>query len=215
LGLEHRYYLIPRPNSFSPEMEQVQLFCEQAKREWLKYPGWVAKADEKTILRRESIATANVTTILSELWRSGIRMSWPFLQRSGGAQYDLEIHISSQDYIYHTSESIASFGKSVDCRQCSTRLDHGPLTDIFMEARIHAICPKCGTFFDPSEWPATYTDGWTGAKQMLLGGATYRFALMINNMPEEEQENFKVDSQFRDLSKRVFGCNFYDFADFS
>ena len=141
-------------------------------------------------------------------------MGWRLWQRDEDIPYDLEIHLSPGNYVYHVSELIASFGESVNCVKCGTRLDHDSETYMFGVRAIYAKCPRCGTLFDPSNIPATYTHGWTGEKSLLLGGATYRLALIIDNVPREEWEHFQVDPSFVELAKRTFGCDFYGIADF-
>jgi hypothetical protein len=218
MSLEHNHYVVPKPNSFTPDADQLLSFLHEAEscqRLRSQYPGWIAKSQTKSKIQRETIRFSNAADEVRKHWDCGIRMSWPVWWPNGEVPYDLELHVSPEDYIYHISESVNPFGESVDCRQCGTRLDYEPQTYLFGTFAIHATCPRCGTFFDPSEWPVTYTEGWTGDKTTLLGGATYRFALILGNIPDDEQENFKVDPQLMELCKRTFGCNFYDFADFS
>ena len=221
MGVDYRYYLIPRPNSFLPEPRQLATFLQASEAEqWLRprYPGWIAKETEGRMPQRQPIALQDAAKAVEDQWSGGIRMAWRLWRRDADIPYDLEIHVSPRDYIYHTSETVDGFGglaSPVNCAICGTRLDFDAPIYLFGVNAIHASCPKCGTFFDPSEMPATYTDGWTGEKTLLLGGATYRFALLIDNVPPEEWQHFRVDPEFMTLCKRIFACSFYGFGDYS
>src|SRR5215471_12162700 len=216
MGVDYRYYLIPKARAFLPEASQVNSFLRQAEGDaWLRsrYPGCITKRAEGQKTRREAIKLENVPSVLTELWNSGIRMGWRLWRRDHDIPYDLEIHASSLEYVYHTSETVDWFGDSVNCSQCGTRLDHEAATYMFGIAAIYANCPQCGRLFDPSDLPATYTHGWTGEKSVLPGGITYRFALVIDNVPPEEWENFQVGSDFVKLARQAFGCELHAFTD--
>ena len=196
MGVEFRYYLIAKPNSFLPEARQLLLFLRKAEAgQWLQpqYAGWIAKRANGKRSRREALKLGEAAEAIAKQGESGIRMGWRLWRCDDeDIPYDLEIHLSFENYVYHVSESIASFGESVNCVKCSTRLDH-ELEMYLLEVRaIYAKCPRCGTPFDPSNIPATYTQGWTGEKSVLLGGATYRLALIIDNVPREEWAFFNL-----------------------
>lgn len=213
MGVEYRRYTIPRPNSFLPEASQLVSFLETAAQ-WLRYPGWVARRAEGMRLTRQGATVAEAIAMLDQLWGTGIRARWPFRWPDREYAYDLEIQVSPRDYIHHISETVAPF-QSATCLKCGGQLSYDAENDIFQEGRIQAVCPRCGEFFDPSNLPATFTDGWTGEKSTQLGGATYRFALIIDNVPLEEWEHFRVDPEFIALAKKAFACDFYSVNDIS
>jgi hypothetical protein len=216
MGVDHKYYLIPKPNSFVPEASQVTSFLHEAEADgWLRprYPGWITRKAEGRKTRRDSIKLENAASEIKSSWNEGIRIGWRLWRRDDDIPYDLEIHVSPPEYVYQTSETVGWFGDSVNCSQCGMQLDHDADSYLFGISSIHATCPRCGTLFDPSNLPATYTHGWTGEKSVLLGGTTYRFALVIDNVPPEEWVHFQVDPKFIELVKRVFGHDFYDVAD--
>jgi hypothetical protein len=216
MSVDFRYCLITKPNSFLPEARQVTSFLKQAEvDEWLRpqYPGWIARKVEGRKTQRQTIKLENALSLVTECWNSGIRMGWRLWRRDDDIPFDLEIHVSPPDYVYSASEAVARFGETVNCSRCGTRLDHDATSYMFGTARIYAKCPQCDTFFDPSHLPAIYTHGWTGDKSVLPGGTTYRFALIVNNVPPEQWEAFQVDPDFVGLAKRVFGCDFYGVVD--
>jgi hypothetical protein len=212
MSVEYKRYTIPTPNSFLPESNQVGCFLERASREWLVYRGWIAKGAEGMKLGREGATVAEAVGLLDELWTLGIRAHFPFRWPGREHAYDLELHASRSDYIYHISESVAPF-ESCPCLKCGYRLDYSEAGDIFQELRIRAVCPNCRVDFDPSILSTTYSDWLTGAKSRLAGGAAYRLALIVDNVPEEEWERFQADPSFKELSKVAFGCEFREIVD--
>ncbi len=212
MSVEYRRYTIPRPNSFVPRIDQLATFLAEASRDWSLYCGWVAKGAEGLKLRREGATAAEAIRLLNDLWKTGIRARFPFRWPGREYAYDLEVHASPGDYIYHISETVAPF-ESIACLKCGCRLDYDSGSDIFQELRIQAVCPICDAAFDPSGLSTTYTHWLTGSKSALQGGTTYRLALIIDNVPQEEWETFKVDPGFTECSKQSFGCEFYEVVD--
>lgn len=212
MSVEYRYYTIPRPNSFVPTVGQMTVFLEKASAQWKFYPGWIGECLEGLKLKRNGTTVAGAIGSLNDLLNADIRARFPFRWPGRDHAYDLEIHVTPGDYVYHISETVAPF-ESTSCLKCRCRLDYGQEGDIFQERRIHALCPRCGTVFSPSGLSAIYTHWLTGFKSALPAGAVYRLALIIDNVPEEEWEHFEVDSEFMKLSTKAFGCEFYEIAD--
>ncbi len=136
-----------------------------------------------------------------------------------GPSLNLEIH-SLNDYVYLFSETIQPFANAdpatlpVACRVSNTNLHYTadrPL-NIFdlMGSRIRHTCPTCGTIFRPQERSVTVRDGWTGQKRDELGGATYRFAIVMDcgaSIPE--QGSPRVVPEFLQLCETAIGQQLY------
>src|SRR5262249_46918075 len=212
MSVEYRRYTIPKPNSFQPDISQLACFLEEASRQWSFYPGWIAHRGEGMKLSRDGTMVASAIGALREHSASGIRARFPFRWPGREYGYGLELHASAGEYVYHISETVAPF-ESTSCVKCGCRLDYQPAGNIFQERRIQPMCPRCGTSFDPSRLSTTYTHWLTGAKSALPGGATYRLALIIDNVPEEEWESFEVDPSFMELCKQAFRCEVYEVVD--
>jgi hypothetical protein len=73
--------------------------------------------------------------------------------------------------------------------------------------------PKCARGFDPSGKKCQILDGWTGEPAPLLGGLTFRFALVVDchkYWPHEEEASrrFQLRPEFLDLWRRFIGVPF-------
>lgn len=146
----------------------------------------------------------------------GIR--YPLVCDSGlpdDAYHTIEIH-SSNDYVHHCSECIDPV--ETKC-SCGTDLGYsrGFDDDVFYSARIRTQCPSCTRPFDPSSSTVDYRDGFTGAKSRLVGGAAYRFAIVIECgkcIPAPQKAPLRVDADFMELIKLTLGTNVYQIGDF-
>src|SRR5262245_46119659 len=95
--------------------------------------------------------------------------------------------------------TIAPFDKPRTCEDCGRGLEFespadefGATCGIFYSSRLHVRCPECGTPFDVTHLPAVFKNGRTGEKNVVLGGACYRFAIVIDCgkcIPEKENVN--------------------------
>ena len=104
----------------------------------------------------------------------------------GGPAYAADCHYEVQfhfghDYIYQTSEAFEPFEPSPTC-VCGYNLECDPDSDEdpFYSPRLLVACPECGSAFDPAQLVATGQDSWTGDDLHIRGGATYRFAVVID-----------------------------------
>lgn len=143
------------------------------------------------------------------------KSQWP----PGDIYYDLEIHLSP-NYVYQASECIEPF-EEVICRECSEPLEESRplLADdfeyIFFTSRIPVQCPKCQAPFDPSKLTAVVVHGWTGERSRLPGGATYRFAVVVDcgkSIPSNTGD-IAFDADFVALCKSKFRTDFYEVGD--
>lgn len=97
--------------------------------------------------------------------------------------YELQFHFG-RDFIYHTSEIVDPFVPPPVCPRghyVEYELESDdPFHDPFFAGRLAACCPHCGSAFDPTHLVATGRDGFTAAALRIQGGATYRFAIVVN-----------------------------------
>lgn len=139
----------------------------------------------------------------------------PFTGEDGTAEcyYDVEFHFG-RDFVYHTSDVVDPFNPPPVCG-CGTKLDYWPEgKDPFYDARIARTCAKCGVEFDPTDRRCRGVDGCTGETISIPGGATYRFAIVIDcgKMFGEGSPRFKPE--LKRLVERVLGSTTYEVADF-
>ena len=70
--------------------------------------------------------------------------------------------------------------------------------------------------FDPSLIQVVVRDAWTGKKSLVIGGAMYRFAVVIDCgkcIPERGPSAIKANPLFLKLCERVMGHEFYEVGD--
>jgi hypothetical protein len=215
MSVDYNHYLIPRPNSFLPTAGSISTFLQNGfSGDWLRGEGWIAKALTAYKTERLPIKANDVSSLLNKRWGTDIKLMFPLWWPEEDAWHDLEIHVC-QDYVYHCSEIILPF-ESTACT-CGQALEFSVERDIFIASRLYLNCPKCGRAFDVSNLPAPTVDGWTGARNApLLGGAAYRFGLLIQcGRAREEDSTFVVARDFRQRCTECLGCDFYDFGDLS
>lgn len=156
MGADYRHWLIPRPNDYRPAAESIEALVR-------------ALAEGRRIPRRPSPDYARIAVDKDEA-----RLEWAVPDPAGlappipAASYRLEIHVSD-DYAYRTSAFVGPFATTA-CA-CGAPLLAG--------ARLRRLCPACRRPFDPSSLVAEVRDPWTGEVSALPGGATSRFALVL------------------------------------
>jgi hypothetical protein len=128
--------------------------------------------------------------------------------------YKVRLHFG-RDLIYHTSEVIDPFDPEPVCG-CGRTLMYYPEghNDPFYSARLAATCPACGSSFDPTGLVATGRDGWTGRPYRLPGGASYRFAVVIDCGKDFGGKPHRFDHQLSALIEKTLGVEFYEVPDF-
>lgn len=211
MSVEYRYYLVPKPNSFLPTSSRLRNLLQRTSDSWVRHTAWLMRSQGKRNVNRESVSLDEAIKEVSDRPLQEIRISLPFVQRKDENSIDLEVHISSGAYVYHTSETVGPF-KSSACKRCGAELV-GDRANIFQEPLILASCPRCGVRFDPSRMRAVRVDPWSGRKSVVVGGTTYRFALIFANVLLPEQRRFMPPSGFVKLSEEILKCQFRGLAD--
>ncbi|WP_435016405.1 hypothetical protein TA3x_003971 [Tundrisphaera sp. TA3] len=138
----------------------------------------------------------------------------------GDAYYDLELRMAG-DYVYHCSGLIDPFD-DVACR-CGLGLDYSEDdTDaaldrllVFHETRIRRLCPGCGTQFRPQDRTARVRDGRSGEVVDRPGGATYRFAIVVDCGKGFAREGWpmRASQAFLKALEGALGRRFYQVGD--
>jgi hypothetical protein len=158
----------------------------------------------------------------------------------GDPYYDLELHVAG-DFVYHTSELIEPFDKVacacgrdlrysewdvppgaefVEVSPFSGHYTYPPSDDppglpIYTGKRINRLCPSCGRPFLPQELIARVRDGYTGEASKRAGGATYRFAVVIDCGKGFARKGWPIRAteEFLGTVEQALGQEFYEIGD--
>lgn len=131
------------------------------------------------------------------------------------AYHTIEIH-SSNVYVHHCSECIDPVETKCGCgTDLEYSLDFDD--DVFYDARIRTQCPTCKKPFDPSSRTVECRDGFTEQSPNLVGGAAYRFAIVIECgkcIPTSKRPPLHTDPDFIELIKITLGTEVHQVGDF-
>jgi hypothetical protein len=127
----------------------------------------------------------------------------------------------SANYVYRVSGCVEPF-ESTHC-SCGNELVFAGDEEekirgrnLFQVDMIRAICPRCGRSIDVSDWPAVVRDGMTGNEAEVPGGATSRFALVIDcDKAYPSDSAMHLDPDLAALFCTTFGCDGREIGDFS
>jgi hypothetical protein len=118
------------------------------------------------------------------------------------------------DYFCHSGENVMPFEEQATQCSCGEQLAYqtGWSPGLGFD-RIHHICTRCGQAFDPSGIAGVILDGWTGQSSPLIGGLTFRFALVVDchkywPHDEEEGRRFHLREDFLNLWRANIGVPF-------
>lgn len=207
MGVEYRFLLIPRDNTHRPGLDAIQRLIAAWRDNGIAVrPGspehQAISANQMTATQAHAVETgASIRTASG--WRSfhdadigdtatgELILQWPVsrteaggvknpfgLEDEDGTYFDLELHFAD-DFVQVANETIDPMDTA--CSKCGKDLEYWPEgEDIFYAGRIRQACPKCATAFHPQDRVAVYRDGETGEESDLEGGATYRFAIVID-----------------------------------
>jgi hypothetical protein len=152
---------------------------------------------------------------VNDMALAGVQFPFVFLPYpdSGHTYFCIRL-ILGRDYFYYTGENVMPFEVSATQCSCSEQFvyETGWSPGVPYQ-RIHSFCPKCGRSFNPSSVACNILDGWTGASSSLIGGLTFRFALVVDchkNWPHEEEagRQYHLRAQFLDLWRKFIGVPF-------
>jgi hypothetical protein len=148
----------------------------------------------------------------------GERLRYPLDQDSPAADpdetyFDFEMWLA-RDYVHVTSEQVQPFDDDDTRCSCGAALAYDPEgvdENLFFASRLMAACKQCGKAFDVSTRIATVRDAWTNAESKVAGGATFRFAVVVDcGKCWPEGGEFHVHPDLRRLTEAHFGRPFYE-----
>ena len=127
--------------------------------------------------------------------------------------YGIQLHLSSSDFIHHSSEVIEPIDATCNCGE---KLEYDLEDEVFYSARIRERCYRCGQIFDPATMDVTVRDGWNGSKSIVRGGAIYRFAVVIDCgkcIPPRKSRLIRANPNLLSLCEHQLGTAFYEVGD--
>jgi hypothetical protein len=179
--------------------------------------GWRAFADEMDQLL---VGEAIVQWPITNTNECGIAHPLGLVDRVAGTYFDLELHFSD-DFVEHCSEMIEPIDASCACgAQLAYNCDVEEQYDIFYDGRIRRTCSECGAAFRPQEHAVVYRDGVTGAEREVMGGAIYRFAIVVDcgkcwQLRRDLREvSLAATKEFIDVSSEALGAPLYEIGSF-
>lgn len=174
----------PKSSSFEPSVHRLGAANYQAEHEgfeWKvdrnRFPGSLIALDSH--LANHHGADLVLRWPNSDLGRSYLKYPLTIIPGPDGVYYDIEIHLAT-DTVYHTSEIFDPFNE-VRCRCGAVLKASEPLGyDLFYSSRLPNQCSVCRTPINYALLPLTIRDFWTGKESEVVGGITYRFALVVD-----------------------------------
>lgn len=140
----------------------------------------------------------------SDLILSGLKYPLSVVPGPEGVYYHIEIHLAAQT-VYHTSEIIDPF----DEIRCSCGAHVQELAPSgrcpFYDSRLPNRCPSCQITMNYATLPTTIRDGWTGVESSAIGGATYRFALVVDCGKYWPESEAAVTPEFLAVVEKTLG----------
>jgi hypothetical protein len=166
----------------------------------------------------ESFPKDDLAKWFSDREDSDVRIVWPVEHarslryplnkhspaKADDTSYEIEIRLS-REYSYVTSKSIDPFD-DVRCA-CGENLVFEEEEDM----RIWRRCRKCGAPFVPSSLGAVVRDPWTQEPTEVRGGATFRFAFVIDcGKCWPDEPGLGIEPELRRLCEAHFAQPFYE-----
>lgn len=171
------------------------------------------------------------TSWLDEQMRNDSIIRWPVGSlKQSGLQYPLspmpdmdqedlyyEVQIQmSVDYVYRVSELIGPFSDTL-C-SCGEELEFdaesgGP--GLFYCSRLRAVCSGCEELFDPRLKTADVENGRTREARLVAGGATSRFAIVIDcGKAIPDSATITASPELLLLCEQILGCSLEQIGDY-
>lgn len=222
MGVEFRTLLIPRDNTLRPDANAVRRllaawreagFLPHASGR-INFPGADDDAhfDEQAAFDRPEFI---LQWFIED--RRQARLRHPLMEMveapEYGASYEIKLHFA--DDFVETADEIIDPPPGI-C-SCGADLAFDADDDIFYAARIRRVCSSCGEAYRPQDHVGYYQDGITGEQSELPGGATYRFAIVIDCAAHwQTSANVapEATSAFLRLSSTALDTELYEVGDF-
>lgn len=243
MGVDYQVWIIPKQRAYRPNSEQIANLANALRDDgWVPKPGVPGQRSQVSELLPGDGSAGKKPARVQEFDSQPFTPSWVEFRsehelvmdwhvqnlREAGVQYPFSFDpypdsgppyfyvrlIVGNDYLYWTGENVMPFDEEATNCVCNEQLSYwtGWAQGVGSQ-RIHRTCPKCGRAFDPSEKKCDILDGWTGAATPLLGGLTFRFALVVDchkYWPQEEEalRRFHLRPEFLDLWRKFIGVAF-------
>jgi hypothetical protein len=242
MGVDYTYLLIPRDNTYRPDPEAVRRLVEAWRDNGFAVrPG--SPQHRSMNFRGSTTSLAAAATGVSVQTAHGCRsfrdadfptigegeliLQWPVTNNldgdlknplgltddEDGTYFDLELHFSD-DFVSQTNELI--YPIDATCAECDADLEYSPEheEDIFYSSRVRYACPDCAAPFRPQDHAVIVRDGKTGEETDVDGGATYRFAIVIDcgkswRTETPAKASPVVTDEFLSLCSEALGCELY------
>jgi hypothetical protein len=138
----------------------------------------------------------------SDLLKSGLKYPLTLLPGKEGVYYDIEMHLASQT-VYHVSEIIEPF-QEIRCRSgCIIQQMETPRSSPIYDSRLPNRCSSCAEPMNYATLPLTIRDGFTGVQSKVVGGAVYRFAVVVDCGKYWPEEPAQVTPEFLGVIERT------------
>jgi hypothetical protein len=226
LGVEFQAVLIPRDNTVRPDgaavlrliaaLRQAHFLAgaPSMRTKPLKSSGkQVQDLDIAALESGEFIAWWSVNDHLKEALTHPIAPE-PRFDDEGG-YYELELRFSD-DLVAAANESVDPLDAACTCGNALEYWPQGD-DDLYYAARIRRTCPSCSRAFRPQDKETTIRDGITGAESPIMGGLTYRFAVVIDcgkSWPQDSDSMPRITAEFRRTCEAALGLRMYEVSYF-
>ncbi|MBK8040918.1 MAG: hypothetical protein IPK22_27860 [Verrucomicrobiaceae bacterium] len=196
MGVEVQFYVMPGSSLFRPDEPALRALITD-----LTISGYVAdptpdnhvRLHVSTKDRRTRVALASIEEIFPMFTAEDMCIRWtiPDLKDSGlryplsetafdeGVYYELTLELSKKT-IYRTSEVIDPI-ENLQC-SCGHALAETESVDrdVFNALRLPSTCDACGGAVEYARHAGVYRDPMTGKQCPLMGGVTYRCAVVVD-----------------------------------
>jgi hypothetical protein len=205
MGVEYERWLIAKGSNFLPSAGALVKLLDRLRKEgWIGKTGGVAvKTVEASagddVRSRRAAATEPLPTSLTAAWldhpdREELRLVWSVEEGAATAPryplsllpdaprtYSLELHRAS-DYVYPVSKNIEPLPTLCVCgEELAFEWDPEEVVPAFASSTgIFAECEAFSRTFDPAKGSAHVINPFDGARELVRGGAAYRFALKVD-----------------------------------
>jgi hypothetical protein len=219
MSVDYQVRVIPQQRDFRPSAEQVASLANALREDrWVPKPEASGQRSEvlellpgeeagKKPVRKQELAPEPLTASWIEFHsQHELVLNWDVRdQHAAGVQYPFNFDpypdsgppyfriylILGDNYFHWTGENVMPFDEQATKCTCGEQLAYwtGWAAGVGSE-RIHRECPKCKRSFVPSGIACDLLDGWTGNARPLIGGLTFRFALVVDchkYWPHEEE----------------------------
>jgi hypothetical protein len=192
----------PKSPSFAEPAHRTGALCDQVDYEgfmWKVRPGPDRHVGSLAVFERVLTERQDSDVMVrwpnSDLNLSGLKYPLTLIPGPEGVYYDVEMHLAAQT-VYHISEIIEPY-EEIRC-QCGgeiLQIESSALAPLH-DARLPNHCPSCQAPMNYAMLPLTVRDAFTGLESQAVGGAVYRFAIVVDCGKYWPEAQAQVTSEF-------------------